>query len=1450
MKNIDTFLKNFDSALKNHIIEFGKELSALDADVFILMARKAACFVECLETIGLTRLNGKVTTDRVLDMNLEWLKNKKVVLIDDTIISGTTIHDGLKKLEKVGVSDASVMVFCIDKYWHQPDFIKFKDESCLIKPYLKLEHAECLKFCSNIVTALSLYPRPYSIDFPIYPNVRISFNQFENYFLNTDWKIHENTSKLQSQHQIKVFALSPNKNSIEKFENKLGIKISKLAHLKIRFYCREQINIKEEYSSAPHKLKRTNSQRNQRTVINYLVKIHPLVLFEPLDKKLIDEIFQEIKLKTIATTKYINSFNSISSKLRFIQYYFSFQLVTHWQEEFENYTNSNINLSISKRSLDYIFMNGNKYDISQLDLSTIDLSNIQIPIKNKLSEQTKSSEQLAVNPMSINSHLNKQFTELYHDEELPARRLVKTFGVNAFSENEYKKKLNRLKVGKSFQDLQESLIAFLDDKSSRRKAVSHFLDIAIDNGLVVPITCITNDKVYRAYRHGEDVIWGENNDRLIGYLFKSFKSATNSEEFAKVWFEKLFVIFLKTGINKNILFPYDYDTSPSEDLNIIGVRSYLFGQVSISYTISPNKNPDFLPIIDNDNRGFWTYDRLKDDGFITEKNSSFTIDTESLVDIYKLKNPIRFEDEPEDFTDESKFIAEELGDTFGVLSSEKIITQRDLVLLTSCLNPNDALNSIAAEVNLFYEKWQKNKKHLLESKLFEEDSDYIVISQSLRNPEKNISWTAINSGVFKLIGFKKREGFKRIEEISKNIKEHFKGREANYIQRSWLSYWPSNLDWQDERVPIISSLIDELGEWLLTTCFNYFSLDLLILQIAKLNGNQEHHISATQLEIDLIVTRISELTQFIDSKTKSSKLLQAGELDFELDEELNPFREELKSLKNTRYRKKEIIQQFKSNIDNTLIKILNYASDFENFYSDTTLLEKYKDLHEVILVGNRKDLELALKKYIQELNTLQELSKSILQQYKLAIPRWGKISEFLTYKYALYINPTNSKKIKSIEHHLGIELEKFEKELYKYNKEKQNTSFRLLPIHLTNNKLIIVVGGYNAEKRLIDVFYKVNSIMQSLKNENEDNLVSNFYLVNKLSKRYEIKIRLKSVSNEKDFVDFGSFNSIIEHIDKRTSDDGVYLIKDIDSNFIFSKNEFGTNKSNCLVNSSKEIETDKKNIHKYQMMEEVFTSVDIGIISIVEPEAKAIKEILEDNRSILRQPTNRYYEEGYIQGQNNRYKVAMTKQLSQGQQSVIAAYTALKEQYNPKFIILFGIAGGIHSDLKIGDVVIANTIIGYDKSKDRGVEGLSRRGITYNMEPELVRELGNFEDTYGENSTFKSHYNDEIFSTLIGPIGSGSSVIGSDLSKIRKWIVDFNDKTLAVETEAEGFCNFNYEEKLNRADFKHILIVRGISDIADDDKNTDEKTRRNLASKNAALVVTKFLESSMNVTEI
>ena len=89
---VDSFFSVFEKSVQDEIMAFCKRITSTHSDVYVIMARKAAVFCDCLEELGLIHLEGYVTSDRSLDINGEWLEGKEVTIIDDAVVSGTTLY--------------------------------------------------------------------------------------------------------------------------------------------------------------------------------------------------------------------------------------------------------------------------------------------------------------------------------------------------------------------------------------------------------------------------------------------------------------------------------------------------------------------------------------------------------------------------------------------------------------------------------------------------------------------------------------------------------------------------------------------------------------------------------------------------------------------------------------------------------------------------------------------------------------------------------------------------------------------------------------------------------------------------------------------------------------------------------------------------------------------------------------------------------------------------------------------------------------------------------------------------------------------------------------------------------------------------------------------------------------------------------------------------------------
>ena len=248
------------------------------------------------------------------------------------------------------------------------------------------------------------------------------------------------------------------------------------------------------------------------------------------------------------------------------------------------------------------------------------------------------------------------------------------------------------------------------------------------------------------------------------------------------------------------------------------------------------------------------------------------------------------------------------------------------------------------------------------------------------------------------------------------------------------------------------------------------------------------------------------------------------------------------------------------------------------------------------------------------------------------------------------------------------------------------------------------------------------------------------------------------------------------------------------------------------------------------------TPVDVGILTVLPVETRAVVEVLERQAGYHSQvlPGGARGHEALFGPPGEEVRVACVQSLVPGPYSASEGYRRLRQRYAPPVLLLVGIAGGIHPDVAIGDVVIGTQVIYYDARKETEV-GPVRRGETKPVTAELQNRLNDFmrggqDFAVGRGRTVRVH---------CGPIGSGSAVVAYAEAELRRYLAAFNDKTLAVETEAAGFAQAFHEEDGSRADrARGWLTVRGISDLADALKHDGA---HELASRNAAAVMERLV---------
>ncbi|MEV4624957.1 5'-methylthioadenosine/S-adenosylhomocysteine nucleosidase [Micromonospora sp. NPDC049523] len=245
---------------------------------------------------------------------------------------------------------------------------------------------------------------------------------------------------------------------------------------------------------------------------------------------------------------------------------------------------------------------------------------------------------------------------------------------------------------------------------------------------------------------------------------------------------------------------------------------------------------------------------------------------------------------------------------------------------------------------------------------------------------------------------------------------------------------------------------------------------------------------------------------------------------------------------------------------------------------------------------------------------------------------------------------------------------------------------------------------------------------------------------------------------------------------------------------------------------------------------------DIGILTVLPEEMVAVVDVLQrmTDYTSYQMFGGAQVHEASVRTDHGTLRTVATQTLQHGPRSAALAYRDLRQHYQPPIVLLVGIAGGIRSKLDIGDVVISDEVIYYDARKETPT-GILRRGQAQAMAPVLLHRLNEFFVRHRGTVRLDP---DEQFRVHRGPIGSGDAVITDADSDIRIYLERFNDRTLAVETEAGGVAQAFYEEVNLDQTLRGWLTIRGISDLADRHKGHEH---HDLAARHAAAVMERLL---------
>lgn len=1363
---IQAFFKHFDNEINTEIINFCNRISSLDADVFMLMARKSACFFNCLEELGLIHFNGYVTSERILDMNCKWLEGKSVVIIDDSIVSGTTLHSTIEELNRHKVASIDVHVLTVNSEWFSPKLLEKPDGSSYLFPtYDPLPDSRCIKLCNDIVRSIACTPRPYDIDFPYYNEIIVKKYTFYKLIYIPGWEVYDISSVDQEENGITNITLIPNDAVINDFCMDVGLDPSIFCLAKIRLYCR----------------------RNPKKKGMFHIRLVPMLIFDDLSIEIVSTMFNAISNSVIDADMSMNE----KAMLRFLQFYYSDRFAKSWYNNIQEYLDIKEGLFFESRNLTFLFPSQLVYVVKNLcdtvhQIPSFTYSKQAAEHPCSVKKNTKdplediSFEYDSIdNYIAIDDTLVSPFLTMYYTKEIPCRQIVKKLGVKAFESDEYTDLVNRLNNGISISQMCH-LITSMSNVCCIATRVSIFIDKSIDAGIIVPITQIKDNMIFRSYRHGEDVLFGAREETMYVSMLEQFQQFSGrTQGLSQIMTEKLIVLFTEIGLRDKFLMPYISNSIINSKDKVLRVKTHLHGKVALVGSAIESMDTKYKPYITTERKAHWFTSQFVQKGKITVNKKN------KRSRYYKI-NSTNTNALTEEDTNKVQIFAQLLADVCNPkIDTGTTYQDNDLVKVTSCAQLKDVIKSLAAEVNIFQSGYVFN--NYPDNNNIE--ADYKNILRFRYNKER----TSIHNAYMKMKAYITGEA----KELIKSVKF---ARITDTSQ--WRIYFKEELNEDiSSKNEILLNIFAQQRLWVYSTLLINSCLYACLLSNYFLNYdlmdpfNQSYVISYEDMKR-------------INSDIQAQKALLEDFLTNQFDEKENHYKIiplvelVLKHIKNKRI------------VDSGLIDQINMVNDdiqsqCESVQDDVCCsIGSDGKISNIILYNN----VLCIQYIMQDSERREHIKRKIkdcLEHKEAQIEKRNKSQpNGRDFPPSLAILPEN-------ESPSGFDVK---------------SGIQNIWLRATSEASIDLLAlGLNIYYELSKFHTPVRSILftnmrytDSVKSDDRE--VTKYWCNNFLrSIQHFAHIIYPKESFSSEVV------VLTEESAVASSKPLQFLENDANRLYALAKEEYIENsltdrryrKGHYFIRP--EHLNDGGNImHK-----------DIAIITVLHEECYAVKNIygLEEIRFEME---DRLFYHGTVTGDNTIHTVVMTQTLNQGPQSIISAYNTLMDKFSPSVIFVIGIAGGIDNKIKICDVVVPREVFCYDLSKDTP-DGTERRGASFKVEPKLLPVMQRLQQII-----YNKKFGGRDFNIYDDPIGSGSTVICHKLSEITKYLKTVNSKVVAVEMEASGICSAVYEDGVGiRQPTYGVLNFRGISDLADENKpNTG--SFRIPAAENAAIVSMEY----------
>lgn len=209
----------------------------------------------------------------------------------------------------------------------------------------------------------------------------------------------------------------------------------------------------------------------------------------------------------------------------------------------------------------------------------------------------------------------------------------------------------------------------------------------------------------------------------------------------------------------------------------------------------------------------------------------------------------------------------------------------------------------------------------------------------------------------------------------------------------------------------------------------------------------------------------------------------------------------------------------------------------------------------------------------------------------------------------------------------------------------------------------------------------------------------------------------------------------------------------------------------------------------------------VGIIGAMEVEVSKLKEMLQDTETKNKAGMT------FVSGSLNGKPVVVVRS-GIGKVNASICTQILADEYKVNYIINTGVAGSLHNEINIGDIVLSKDALQHDMDA-------TGFGYAVGVIPQMEKSIFEADERLIQiaEKCIKEDITD--INAFVGRVVSGDQFI-SDKGK-KKWIVD-NFQGYCTEMEGAAIAQAAY---LNNIPF---LIIRAISDKADDSATEDYPT--------------------------